>query len=109
MSWQIYLVLILGALSAATGQMMLKHGATGRDSLLAFVNIWIVGGIAVYAAGAVFWIIALSRAQLMSVYPFTALTFAFVFIGAAALFGERLSPVGSLGIGLILGRGNCRN
>jgi drug/metabolite transporter (DMT)-like permease len=92
----------MGAVLAATGQILLKQGATGRDALLDFVNVWIVAGLAAYGAGTLFWVFALSKAPLVAVYPFTVLTFTMVYVLAYFGFGEKLSLQGMAGVVLVL-------
>lgn len=96
-------LLLLSSLSAAGGQLMLKQGAVGRISAVEFVNPWLAGGLTFYIAGALLWILALSKAPLTLVYPYTALTFAIVYVSGAALFGEAVPIRAVAGVGLVLG------
>jgi undecaprenyl phosphate-alpha-L-ara4N flippase subunit ArnE len=91
-----------GAVLAAFGQVSLKAGAAGRVASLDFLNSWIFLGLALYLAGTVLWIIALSSVPLTAVYPFTALTYVLVNVLAFVLLGERLSVQGMLGTGVVL-------
>ena len=98
----IYLPLITGTLLASFGQVLFKLGATGRSSFAAFLNIWTFAGLACYGVGTVLWIYALSRAPLTLVYPFTALTFVFVYAAGVLFLGETTSPKALAGMGLVL-------
>ena len=98
----IYAVLLTGTLLAAVGQVAFKLGATGRESLMAFFNAWILLGLICYGIGVVLWIFALSKASLTLVYPFTALTFVLVYTAGVFLFGEAISWPQILGVGLVL-------
>ncbi len=102
LSTQMTFILVMGSFCAAGGQLMFKLGASGREEFWEFVNPWILGGLVVYAAGALFWIYGLSRVQLISVYPFTILTFVFIYLAAIVFFGERPSLSGMAGVGLIV-------
>jgi drug/metabolite transporter (DMT)-like permease len=93
---------LLGAVLAALGQVSFRCGAAGRSGALDFVNQWIFLGLALYLAGTVLWIIALSRLPLTVVYPFAALTFVLVNAFAVAFLGEQLSVKGVAGTGLVL-------
>jgi drug/metabolite transporter (DMT)-like permease len=93
---------VAGTVCAAVGQMLFKMGASGRQSLLAFVNVWIVLGLLAYGASTAMWIYALSRAPLSLVYPFTALTFVMVYLGGVWWFGEVTSARALTGVGFIL-------
>lgn len=99
----VHALLLLSTLSAAGGQLMLKEGATGRATAMAFVNPWLAGGLAFYVLGALLWIFALSKAPLTLVYPYTALTFVIVYVSGAILFGEIVPPRALAGVGLVLG------
>jgi undecaprenyl phosphate-alpha-L-ara4N flippase subunit ArnE len=87
---------------AAFGQVSFRHGADGRTVLAEFLNGWIVLGLALYMAGTMLWIAALSVAPLTMVYPFTALTYVLVNVLALALLGERLPPRALLGTAFVL-------
>ena len=98
----VYVALLAGTLLAAVGQVAFKLGATGRESLLAFVNGWILFGLACYGIGTALWIFALSKASLTLVYPFTALSFVLVYGAGVLLLGEATSVPQVVGVGLVL-------
>lgn len=102
MKHQLLLFAVAGAVLAALGQVCFKSGAAGRSAALEFVNVWIVAGLALYLAGTLLWIRALSGAPLTVVYPFSALTFVLVNLLAVAWLGERLSLQGLAGTALVL-------
>lgn len=91
-----------GAILAAFGQVSFRQGADGRELAGEFVNGWILLGLALYMAGTVLWVRALSTAALTVVYPFTALTYVMVNVLAFALLGERMTIRGLLGTALVL-------
>lgn len=96
--------LLLGAaVLASIGQVLLKVGATGRQQLLDYVNWTLFGGLSLYGLSTVLWILALGRGKLTAIYPFTALTFLFVYIGAVWFLGERMGRTEVLGVALVLG------
>jgi drug/metabolite transporter (DMT)-like permease len=98
----IFLSLITAALLAGAGQVMFKLGADGRTSLSAFVNVWIAAGLLSYGLGTLLWIFSLSKAPLTLVYPFTALSFVFVYAAGVLLLKEATSPKAVIGVGLVL-------
>lgn len=98
----VHAVLLLSSLTAAGGQLLLKEGAAGRAAAIEFVNPWLAGGLALYVLGALLWILALSKAPLTLVYPYTALTFVIVYVSGAALFGEDVPARALAGVGLVL-------
>lgn len=102
MSPQILLLLLSGTVFAALGQILFKFGATGRESLISFINPAILTGLTCYGLGTIAWIYSLSKAPLTLVYPFTALTFALVYLAGIFIFGEPTSLRSYIGISLIL-------
>lgn len=97
-----YILLFVGTLCAATGQVAFKVGATGRAALMDFVNPWIIGGLAFYGLGTVLWIWCLSKLNLTVVYPFTALTFVLVYLAGIVILDEPVTLKAFVGVGLIL-------
>jgi drug/metabolite transporter (DMT)-like permease len=89
MSWQLLLALAVSALCAASGQIMLKMGADGRETPAAFLNAYVLAGLGLYGLGTAIWIFALSRLPLNVVYPFSMLTLALVMVMAHVVLGER--------------------
>ena len=102
MSLTLIAALVGGAICAAAGQLLFAAGARGRTEFLSFLNMSIMAGLGLYALGTVFWIYSLSRAQLVQVYPFTALTFVLIYLSGIFLLGERLRVPGFCGIMLVL-------
>jgi len=98
----IYFILLLSSLLAASGQCLFKSGASGAQIMADFINPIIIGGLMCYGASTILWIWALSRAPLLIVYPFTALTFVMVYAGSVLVFGERFSLSGMLGVACVL-------
>lgn len=99
---QTFMLLIGGALFAASGTLMLKTGATGRTEILEFINIYVFVGLSLYGLGSVLWIFAMSREPLSVVYPFTALSFVLVLLGAVLFQGERPSLLNLVGVVIVL-------
>lgn len=97
------LILILGSVAlSATAQLLLKLGATAPavrvamsgDGALAgraialMTTPALVGGLAVYALSAGFWIAVLSRVDLSLAYPFVGLGFVLTFLIGTYFLGE---------------------
>jgi len=95
-------MLCAATVSAASGQLLFRVGARGREGLTAFVNFPILLGLTCYAIGTALWIYALSSESLVNVYAFSALTFALVYLGGVALLGETLTAGAVAGVGLVL-------
>jgi drug/metabolite transporter (DMT)-like permease len=90
-------MLLASCLLAAIGQLLFRTGAAGRTGIAEFLNPALLAGLAAYAASTVLWVVALSRAQLALVYPFTLLTFVLVGMGAVFVLGETVNRVVLLG------------
>src|SRR5262245_51889401 len=86
-----YLFVLLGCLLGAGGQVLLKLGAAGAVQPLDYLNGRLALGFLLYGAGAIFWVVALSRLPLSRVYPFTILTFVLVYFCSVILLGERMT------------------
>jgi len=102
-------LLLFAVVSAATGQVMLKHGmqiATARvtDSggslaLRAATSPWVLLGLVVFGVSAIAWLTALSRVPLSVAYPFNALGYLVILTASILVLHERanvLTWVGSL-------------
>ncbi len=96
------ILLLISTAAAATGQILLKLGADGRQHLAEFFNGLILAGLIAYGVGTVIWIYVLSSEKLVNVFAFSALTFVLVYIGSAWIDGGRTTPGGLTGIALIL-------
>lgn len=97
-----YISIIFSVLFAAAGQLLLKSGAYDSNTIVKLFNIRVAFGLLIYLAGAVLWIISLTRLPLKTAYPFTALTFVLVYFGASFFFGESINKLDILGAFFIL-------
>ncbi len=95
-------LLLLACLFAAGGQLLLKIGAQGRTHWLQFVNWHVFFGLGGYALSTLLWLYCLSKLPLRVVYPYTALTFVLVVLGAVLLLGERAGWRAGAGTLLVL-------
>ena len=100
---RILLLLLAGTVLAAAGQVFFKMGASGRENIASFFNSWILAGFVAYALGTLFWIYSLSKLRLTVVYPFTALTFVFVYLFAILILHEPATIRALVGVALVLG------
>ncbi len=92
------LLLKLG-MSTGAVQRAMGHGLV--DTLLASVNPWVAGGLALYVASTVLWLLALARAELSFAYPFMGLTLVLTLLLSAWLLGEAVGPLRLAGTLLI--------
>lgn len=102
MPFNVFLTLIGGSLCAASGTLLLKAGAVGRTELLQFVNLYVIAGLGLYGLGSAMWIFGMSKEPLTVVYPFTALSFILVLLGAVVFQGERPSLLNIVGVVVVL-------
>lgn len=109
-----FLLILTGVLLNAAAQLLLKAG-TNAIGTFAFTkgNIlpigWqiatqppIIGGLACYAVSVVVWIMALSRVEVSIAYPMLSIGYVVNAFAAWYLFGETLSLMKLLGIGIIV-------
>ena len=92
-------LLLFAVVSAAVGQVMLKHGmqvATARVThsggslvLRAATSPWVLLGLVVFGISAVAWLAALSKVPLSVAYPFNALGYLVILISSILVLHER--------------------
>ena len=100
-----YLLLLGFTLLMSTGQMLFKVAAdsgSGKPMPLAMLNGWMLAAIALYGGATLLWVYILRGTPLSVAYPFAALSFIIVPIGAWVLFGEALSWRYALGMVFII-------
>jgi undecaprenyl phosphate-alpha-L-ara4N flippase subunit ArnE len=100
-----YALLVLFAAMLACGQILFKKAAIEAGNGPAWsglVNIWTLIALIIYAFGTVLWLAILRTTPLSVAYPFTALGFVLVPLGARLMFGETLDTRYMAGVGLIL-------
>jgi multidrug transporter EmrE-like cation transporter len=105
-------VLLFAVATAATGQVMLKHGMTqaaasskaqGRSlALTAGLNVWVVSGLLVFAVSAMAWLLTLSRVPLNLAYPFNALGYLGILGASAVILHERVNVATVVGSVLVV-------
>jgi multidrug transporter EmrE-like cation transporter len=110
-------LVLFAVVTAATGQVMLKHGMqiasaraadTGSSlALRAATSPWVLLGLVVFGVSAVAWLAALSKVPLSVAYPFNAVGYLVILLASILVLHERASVltwVGSLMVvsGLVL-------
>jgi multidrug transporter EmrE-like cation transporter len=109
LTWTQILGLISFAASMATGQILFKYGAT-QAGIVQGLQGWIdlllkpviVLALTLYAFSTILWLWLLQKIPLTIAYPFAALAFLLVPIGAWIFFREPLNLRYLLGVCLIL-------
>lgn len=101
--------ILVSVIAGAIGQITLKYGMTltGQITLSAhdivptlfkiFTNPFIIGGLALYVGGTVFWLAALSRVDLSFAYPFASLSYVVMLTASWLLFNENITPLRLVG------------
>ena len=104
----------LGAiLLGSCGHLLIKVGVTAAArgipaaGLLTrvahyFLEPAAMAGLAIYGAGTLLWIYAVSQRNISFLYPLTALTYVIVAVGGRFMFGEVISPARWFGIAVVV-------
>jgi drug/metabolite transporter (DMT)-like permease len=107
--------ILISVIAGAIGQILLKSGMNRMGEVTLTVgdapstllrmalNPYVVGGLALYACGTIFWLAALSRVDLSYAYPFASLSYVIMLVVSWKLFDENITPlrlVGTLVIAL---------
>lgn len=105
-------LLLFAVISAASGQVMLKHGmqiasaraASSGGSLItsAATSPWVLIGLVVFAVSAVAWLGTLARIPLSVAYPFNALGYLVILTASIVILHERANVLTWLGSLLVV-------
>lgn len=107
----ITVVLIISMLSASIAQVLFKIGIRNvgeiqqinlQTIIQILFNKYVDIGFLLYVISFSLWFVALSKKDLNFVYPFTGLTFAFVFFMSYFILGESISRNVILGSSFII-------
>ena len=118
-SYKAIALILFNVVLASAGQIVLKVGTSKLGTLLKpgqpiidivkgaikamFTSPYILGGMAIYAFSAIFWIIILSRVRLSFAYPMISLSYVLVVVLSAVLLHEKVPLVTVAGLLLICG------
>ena len=107
-------LILLSVTLSAVAQIVLKHGMTAaatRDAMAVggvhavtaiVTNLYVIGGLALYGLGMVFWLGVLSRVDVSQAYPFVGLGFLLTMAFGVLLLGEPFSIGRAAGTLLVL-------
>lgn len=110
----IFMLIICGVLLNTIAQLCLKAGMTQIGhfefslanavpiGMKVIVNFPIIGGLCLYVASVVVWLLVLSRVQVSFAYPMLSIGYIVNALAAYYLFGEPLSSIRVLGIFVII-------
>ena len=97
-----YVYLVLSAVCAAVGQIVLKIGSHGKSDVMSLFNAVNLIGCFCYGAGLLLWMLGLSKLPLSTAYAFTALTFVLVYVFGHVYLGEVIAPLAVVGVLLVV-------
>jgi multidrug transporter EmrE-like cation transporter len=109
-----FTLILLGVTLNAVAQLLLKAGTNALGhfefsmanavpvGLRLAVEPHILGGLFCYAISVVVWIMALSRVEVSIAYPMLSIGYVLNAVAAWYLFGEAVTPMRLLGIGIII-------
>ena len=89
----------------AAAQILLKTGANhlGHPTLWSLItNTALLGGLSLYGVSTLLLVLALKDGELSLLYPVIALTYVWVTVLSFLVFHDRLSPIKSIGIAIIV-------
>jgi len=78
-----------------------EPGSVARICVRLATNPLFLSAVALYILGFVIWLIVLSKLELSFAYPILALSYCFVPFLSHRLFGEEVSPMRWVGVGII--------
>jgi drug/metabolite transporter (DMT)-like permease len=105
--------ILISVVGGAVGQVMLKKGMDNMGPLtLTLVSLpglvwrivtnpYVFFGLAVYGAGTLFWLVAISRVGLSYAYPFVSLSYVIMLAAAFMLFHEEIPLLRIIGTAVI--------
>lgn len=107
--------ILISVVTSTVGQLLLKQGMNvmGAITLSAnqilsttwkmVTNPYVFIGLAIYLAGTVFWMAALSRVDLSYAYPFASLSYVVMLVASWMMFDEKITlgrVIGTVVIGI---------
>ncbi len=111
-------LILFGVFLNACAQLLLKAGVNNVTAQIgtfdySFANLLpvgirlatqlpIIGGLACYVVSVAVWILGLSRVEVSVAYPLLSLGYVLNALAAWWLFGEALTPMRIVGIGIII-------
>ncbi len=108
--------ILISVLTSTIGQLLLKKGMNDMGSITLsanqflsttwkmLTNPYVFIGLAIYFAGTIFWLAALSRLDLSYAYPFASLSYVIMLVASWLMFGEKITLSRLLGT-IVIGIG----
>ena len=107
--------ILISVVTSIVGQLLLKQGMNSIGSITLSMdkflsiswkmatNPYVFIGLAIYLAGTVFWLAALSRVDLSYAYPFASLSYVIMLVASWIMFNEQITlsrVIGTVVIGI---------
>lgn len=108
--------ILIGVLTSTMGQLLLKVGMNKMGSITLSSNQflltswkmatipYVIIGLAIYLAGTIFWLAALSRVDLSYAYSFASLSYVVMLAASWIMFAEKITLERFLGT-VVIGNG----
>jgi drug/metabolite transporter (DMT)-like permease len=97
------LLVIISTLIIASAQFFIKKGANlAGNTLISYVNLWIILGIIIYVLATILFVIGLKFGNLSTLYPILGLSYIWVILISYFIFKEFITTLDLLGIILII-------
>ncbi len=93
--------LIIKQAMISGGEIRLEASTIVQTVIRLFTTPMVILGLALYAIGAVLWMVVLSNMELSTAYPMTSLSYVFLAILAYFLFHEKITLAKGIGTGVI--------
>jgi multidrug transporter EmrE-like cation transporter len=84
------------------GAIGFANGTVISEVIKIFTNLYILGGLFLYAISSLFWIAALSKTELSYAYPFLSIGYILVIAFSFFILNEQISVYRLLGVALII-------
>lgn len=107
------LYILISVLFSTVGQLLLKGGMNSMGEVTLsfnqiFQTLWrmiinpgVFFGLFIYGVGTIFWLAALSRAELSYAYPFASLSYVIMLAASWMMFDEKITLARIIGTVLI--------
>jgi len=107
------LYILISVLFSTVGQLLLKGGMNSMGEVTLsfgqfFQTLWrmiinpgVFFGLFIYGVGTIFWLAALSRAELSYAYPFASLSYVIMLVASWMMFDEKITLARIIGTVLI--------
>ncbi len=107
------LYILISVLFSTVGQLLLKGGMNSMGEVTLsfgqfFQTLWrmiinpgVFFGLLIYGVGTIFWLAALSRAELSYAYPFASLSYVIMLAASWMMFDEKITLARIIGTVLI--------